>query len=455
MNEQAERVPRTLSARGQALLPVTPWREARESQDRVEVDHVSMHALRRLACHQPASAEPSGPPTPTRGRLMPWAKLDDRFHENRKIRRVWRRQPIAIGLHVMAITYCAGNLTDGFVDEDFVEERVPDQQCRQDVVDALTDTSLWHPVEGGWEINDFSEFNMTREQAERTKGAKSEAGRRGGLSKARREAITQATRHAVVQRMGVSIGETKAVSCAYCDAPITIVRDEKRVRMLDVDGRTTPELHHVRSVYDGGTNDPENLVVSCLSCNRSKGAQSFPPSDRDLALASDLSGRDLAGASSKTYPRPDPTRPEPDPTYEADADASPSRRRLSASSKEVAKASEDDKRLCRLFADLATKRNEKAKVGSYAEWLRSMRLMREQDGHTPDEIERAVRWLFEDKCDDAQFWSSTIQAPSGLREHFAQVWAKLQRPVRATRDPQQAAVDADRQAAMRRLRGAA
>lgn len=358
MNEQAERVPRTLSARGQALLPVTPWREARESQDRVEVDHVSMHALRRLACHQPASAEPSGPPTPTRGRLMPWAKLDDRFHENRKVRRLWRSQPAAVGLHVLAITYCAGNLTDGIVDAEFVEERVPDGRRRKAMTDALVASNLWRTCNEGWSINDYTEFNPSRKEVQTRRAVRAEAGKKGATA-----------------RWG--------------------------------DG----------TCHDDGMANADGLP--------------------------------FAGNA------PDPTRPEPDPTYEADADASPSRRRLSASSKEVAKASEDDKRLCRLFADLATKRNEKAKVGSYAEWLRSMRLMREQDGHTPDEIERAIRWLFEDKCDDAQFWSSTIQAPSGLREHFAQVWAKLQRPVRAARDPQQAAVDADRQAAMRRLRGAA
>lgn len=65
--EPATREPRQMPTTGQALLPVPPWREAREPQDRGEVDHVSMPSLRRLACNEPATAGPSGPPTTTEG----------------------------------------------------------------------------------------------------------------------------------------------------------------------------------------------------------------------------------------------------------------------------------------------------------------------------------------------------------------------------------------------------
>lgn len=114
---------------------------------------------------------------------MPWAKLDDRFHENRKIRRVWRRQPVAIGLHVMAITYCAGHLTDGHVDVDFVEDRLPVARQRERAVQALVDAELWHEVDGGWQIHDFTSFNQTRADAEARRQAKVEAGKKGAESR--------------------------------------------------------------------------------------------------------------------------------------------------------------------------------------------------------------------------------------------------------------------------------
>lgn len=96
--------------------------------------------------------------------------------------------------------------------------------------------------------------------------------------------------------------------------------------------------------------------------------------------------------------------------------------------KERAKASDEDRANCRLFAELGRVRNEKMKVpkaGEETSWLREMRLLRERDGNTAAEIERLIRWLFTDPCQDAAFWGTTIQAPSGLREHFPQLWSKM------------------------------
>lgn len=94
--------------------------------------------------------------------------------------------------------------------------------------------------------------------------------------------------------------------------------------------------------------------------------------------------------------------------------------------RERAKATEDDRHLCRLLAELIRASNPKAKVRSDAAWLRDMRLLRERDANPSRDIERLIRWTFTDKHRDAVFWASTIQSPAGLREHFAQIWAKMQ-----------------------------
>lgn len=114
---------------------------------------------------------------------MPWARLDDRFHDNRKVRRVWRRCPEALGLHVMAITYCAAHLTDGIVDADFVEDRAPVTRSRDRMTAALVEAGLWRTVEDGWEINDFTTFNGTRAAIEARRRAKQEAGKAGASAR--------------------------------------------------------------------------------------------------------------------------------------------------------------------------------------------------------------------------------------------------------------------------------
>jgi hypothetical protein len=103
-------------------------------------------------------------------------------------------------------------------------------------------------------------------------------------------------------------------------------------------------------------------------------------------------------------------------------DANASSRRGSAAD---ADATEDDHRLCRLLADLAKQRNPKFKVKSRSRWLTDMRRLRKTDGNSPDEIERAIRWTFTSTHKDAQFWAGVIQSPGNLREHFAQIWDRM------------------------------
>jgi 5-methylcytosine-specific restriction endonuclease McrA len=91
--------------------------------------------------------------------------------------------------------------------------------------------------------------------------------------------ITQPMRRAVAERYGCGAGQRVRIACAYCPSVIVIDRTAERVRMRDSDGRYTPELDHVWPLYQGGPHEVDNLVPSCLSCNRSKG-----PRRPDLAV---------------------------------------------------------------------------------------------------------------------------------------------------------------------------
>jgi hypothetical protein len=96
---------------------------------------------------------------------MSWARLDDRFWSNRKVRAAWKQCRASVGLHVMAIAYCAMHETDGVIDEHFLESLIPNGKERTQALDALLGVGLWHAgTDGFWLINDYLEFNPSRHQ---------------------------------------------------------------------------------------------------------------------------------------------------------------------------------------------------------------------------------------------------------------------------------------------------
>jgi hypothetical protein len=96
---------------------------------------------------------------------MTWTKLDDTFHGHPKIRRAWRN-PIAFGLHVLALNHCSCHDLDGHVDPEFVEDQVPDQSDRVEAIKHLCDAGLWQPNGRGWLIHDFLEYHPSRSEVQ-------------------------------------------------------------------------------------------------------------------------------------------------------------------------------------------------------------------------------------------------------------------------------------------------
>lgn len=111
---------------------------------------------------------------------MSWAKLDDRFHENRKVRGLWRKQPAALGLHVLALTYCAGHETDGEVDLEFVEDKVPTAATRRKLTGALVDAGMWVPDGDHWRVHDYLDYHPSRATLDEKREADRERKARGG-----------------------------------------------------------------------------------------------------------------------------------------------------------------------------------------------------------------------------------------------------------------------------------
>ncbi len=91
---------------------------------------------------------------------MTWAKFDDRYHDNRKVKKAWRHEPAAIGLHCMAITYSSMHETDGWIDLDWLEEKLPNAKQREKAVRALVSAGLFDTDDGErFQVHDYLKFN--------------------------------------------------------------------------------------------------------------------------------------------------------------------------------------------------------------------------------------------------------------------------------------------------------
>lgn len=100
---------------------------------------------------------------------MPWARFDDRFPSNRKVRLL---SDGAFRLYVSAICWSAENLTDGVVKT--AELRlVADVRAARTRAKELVEAELFEVVEGvGWKIHDYHEYNPTAEQVRADRAAK-------------------------------------------------------------------------------------------------------------------------------------------------------------------------------------------------------------------------------------------------------------------------------------------
>lgn len=92
---------------------------------------------------------------------MAWVKLDDRFYTNRKVLDAGRD---ARELYLVGLTYCAGNLSDGFIPD----TALPALAVTVDVTvlpivsscaTRLVMVGLWESAEGGYRVHDYLNFN--------------------------------------------------------------------------------------------------------------------------------------------------------------------------------------------------------------------------------------------------------------------------------------------------------
>lgn len=180
----------------------------------------------------------------------PWVALSCGLLRNRKLRRVSSSARL---LYIAGLLHCGDELTDGEIELAALPALLLESGARRPTVSELEDAGLWHELEGGgWEINGYLDWNLSRADWERNRAANA---RRQAAYRARqeRESSTNAARTlhehdtdsepagdktslGINKRKSVTkpqIGKGNAESNALRDAsrdPVTNGAEEKRER---------------------------------------------------------------------------------------------------------------------------------------------------------------------------------------------------------------------------------
>ena len=92
--------------------------------------------------------------------LVTWFKVDDSFYSHPK---VMMTSPGALGLWVVAGTWSAANLTDGFVSVQALPRLLPDSA---ELAEELVTVGLWRRAKGGYQFHDWTDYQPTKKQVE-------------------------------------------------------------------------------------------------------------------------------------------------------------------------------------------------------------------------------------------------------------------------------------------------
>ncbi|MFM1964923.1 MAG: phage Dori [Actinomycetota bacterium] len=95
---------------------------------------------------------------------LPWVRLDSSIATNHKILQlVGDRNHKAIAAYMFGLAYCGQHGTDGFIPR----AALPFMHASIKEARALVDVVLWHEVAGGWQVNDWRDYQPSSEESDR------------------------------------------------------------------------------------------------------------------------------------------------------------------------------------------------------------------------------------------------------------------------------------------------
>lgn len=108
---------------------------------------------------------------------MGWVKIDDGLCTH--IKTFTTLDLKSIGLWTLCLAFCAHELTDGFVPEEYIVARVPRSDPDKSVA-KLVNAGWMQKVEGGFYIPQYLDYNPSREGVEATRAKERDKKRKQG-----------------------------------------------------------------------------------------------------------------------------------------------------------------------------------------------------------------------------------------------------------------------------------
>ncbi len=105
------------------------------------------------------------------------ARLDTGWHAHPKILAL---SVAGMAVHAWSISYCDDALTDGFIPMG----AWPSKRGFNGGIKELVAAGLWLPVQGGYQLHDFTDYNHTKAHVEAVRAAMRANGRAGGQASA-------------------------------------------------------------------------------------------------------------------------------------------------------------------------------------------------------------------------------------------------------------------------------
>lgn len=143
---------------------------------------------------------------------MVWVRLADDFVDHPK---VVEAGPLASWLYVCGLSYSNRYATDGFIPSGQVR-RLADVREPEALTRKLVEVRLWEPVQGGYRIHDYAEYQPSSAEVKRDREATS---KRQAEFRRRRYEARNAARNG--HSNGVTNGVSNAQELPFPDAPVT------------------------------------------------------------------------------------------------------------------------------------------------------------------------------------------------------------------------------------------
>jgi hypothetical protein len=107
---------------------------------------------------------------------LPWVRLDTGLPDHPKILALidMKKRNAAL-VYVMGLAYAGRHETDGFIPK----SALPFLHANKADAHALCDVYLWHHADGGWQINDWAEYQPTSDSSNARRAALRESSRKG------------------------------------------------------------------------------------------------------------------------------------------------------------------------------------------------------------------------------------------------------------------------------------